>query len=256
MNTITSTLFIGKINFNFDSLPSTNLYALELLSQKKPLEGTTVTAKNQFDGKGQLNNKWESEPYKNITMSVIFYPSFLSVSNFFLLNQAIALGVHDFIQNHVKKQVKIKWSNDIYVDSKKIAGILIQNNLQGTLINSCVVGIGLNVNQELFLSDAPNPTSLILQTGKQFDLEILMEDLCKCLENRYLQLRQQNFATLRNDYANVLYQRDEWCNYIRTVSGERFLGRIEGVKDSGQLIMQTNRGLELFDFKEIKFYLA
>jgi BirA family biotin operon repressor/biotin-[acetyl-CoA-carboxylase] ligase len=254
LNTISNTLFVGKVFFNFEELPSTNLYALELLSQKKPIEGTVVAAKSQSDGRGQLNNRWESEPNQNIAMSAIFYPSFLSVANHFLLNQAMALGVHDFIQFYVKKQVKIKWSNDIYVENKKIAGILIQNSLQGSTLQHSVVGIGININQLLFQSDAPNPTSFALEMGELYELEKLIEFLCKCLENRYLQLRNQQFHALRLDYAKVLFRSNEWHKYEHCSTGEYFLGKIEGVKDSGHLIMQTNRGFELFDLKEIKFF--
>ncbi len=227
---------------------------MELLSQKKQIEGTIIVAKSQSAGRGQLNNKWESEPNKNISLTAIFYPTFLSVANHFLLNQAMALGVYDFIQFYVKKQVKIKWSNDIYVENKKIAGILIQNSLQGATLQHSVVGIGININQILFQSDAPNPTSFAMEMGEVFDLEKLIEKLCKCLENRYLQLRNQHFLQLKLDYAKVLFRRDEWHKYERCADGEHFLGKIEGVKDSGHLIMQTNRGFELFDLIEIKFF--
>jgi BirA family biotin operon repressor/biotin-[acetyl-CoA-carboxylase] ligase len=253
LNTILQTLFVGKNCFDLETVPSTNVFALSLLAQKKIAEGTIVIARSQTAGKGQLTNVWESEPNKNITLSVVFYPSFLQISNHFLLNQAIALGVHDFIQIYVKKQIKIKWSNDIYIENKKVAGILIQNSLQGNTLQHSVVGIGININQTIFLSDAPNPTSLTNETGEYFNLDAAISFLCKCLEERYLQLRQQKFQQLRIDYANALYQRDEWRNYERVATQERFLGKIEGVKETGHLILQTIKGLEIFDLKEIKF---
>lgn len=248
-----NTLFIGKVYLEFDSLSSTNSYLAELLAQQKLAEGTVLIAKQQTAGRGQLQNVWESEAYQNITMSLVLYPTFLPIAQHFLLNQAIALAVYDTIQQILSKQVKIKWSNDIYVAQRKIAGILIQNNLQGNIIQQSIIGIGLNVNQQLFLSNAPNPTSLTIETGEYFNLDNLIAQLCKNLENRYLQLRQQKLQQIRQDYVNSLYQINEWHHYERTHNQEHFLGKIEGVKDDGHLIMQTNRGLELFNLKEIKF---
>lgn len=253
LNTISQTLFVGKVCFDLETATSTNVYAQTLLSQKKILDGTLIFARQQTAGKGQLSNTWEAEPFQNITLSIVFYPTFLKVQHHFLLNQAIALGVHDFVQNYVKKQVKIKWSNDIYVQDKKIAGILIQNSLQGEMLQHSIVGIGININQSIFLSDAPNPTSLTIETKEYFKIEDCIAHLCQCLEQRYLQLRQQNFEKLRLDYLNSLYLRGEWRNYEKTATNERFLGCIEGVKDTGHLFMRTNKGVEVFDLKEIKF---
>lgn len=255
MTTTINTLFIGKVYLEFDSLPSTNSYLAELLAQKKLPEGAVLIAKQQTAGKGQLQSSWESEAYQNITMSLVLYPSFLPISQHFLLNQAIALAVRDVVHQFCSKKTSVKWSNDIYVENRKIAGILIQNTLQGALIQHSIVGIGLNVNQKHFLSNAPNPTSLTIETGEYFNLFEIIAALCKNIENRYLQLRQQKLQQIRLDYVSALYQRDEWYKYECTDNQVQFLGRIEGVKDDGHLIMQTNRGIEIFNLKEIKFLL-
>lgn len=253
LNTINNTLFVGKVLYSFENLPSTNTFAADLLAQKKTIEGTVIVAGAQTDGRGQQQNKWESEPHKNIAMSAIFYPTFLPLQKYFLLNRAVALAVYDTVRQFVDKDVKIKWSNDIYIEDKKVAGILIQNTIQGNDIQSSIIGIGINVNQLIFKSDAPNPTSIALCRGNIIDLDLVLNTLCKCLENRYLQLRQGREDELRMDYSLKLYRRDAWFHYIRTANGEQFLGRIESVKDSGHLIMETMRGLEIFDLKEIKF---
>lgn len=255
MATTINTLFIGKVYLEFDSLPSTNSFLAELLSNQKLSEGSVIITKQQTAGKGQLQNSWESEAYQNITMSLVLYPTFLPIAQHFLLNQSIALGVYDTVQQTLSKQVKIKWSNDIYVEKRKVAGILIQNSIQGNKIQHSIIGIGLNVNQKQFFSNAPNPTSLTIESGEYFNLDNIIALLCKNIETRYLQLRQQKLQQIRLDYANALYQRDEWCHYERINNSEFFLGKIEGVKDDGHLIMQSNRGLELFDLKEIKFLL-
>jgi BirA family transcriptional regulator, biotin operon repressor / biotin---[acetyl-CoA-carboxylase] ligase len=225
----------------------------ELLTQKRLSEGTVVVAKHQTAGRGQMTNIWESEPYQNITLSIVLYPSFLPIAQHFLLNQAVALAISDGVSQTLAKQSKIKWSNDIYVAQRKIAGILIQNSIQGSTIQHSIIGIGLNVNQTIFTSNAPNATSLTIEYGEYFNIDDIIALLCENIEKRYLQLRQQKFQLIRLDYVNVLYQREQWCHYERVSNQERFLGKIEGVKDDGHLIMQTNRGLELFSLKEIKF---
>jgi BirA family transcriptional regulator, biotin operon repressor / biotin---[acetyl-CoA-carboxylase] ligase len=253
LDTILSTLFIGKVILHYDSVLSTNATALELMATQNLLEGTLIVADAQTAGRGQQNSKWEAEPFQNLTLSIVLYPTFLPIQHHFFLNESIALGVHDFVKKYLKKVVTVKWSNDIYVENKKIAGILIQNTIQGTTIQQSVVGIGLNINQTLFKSDAPNPTSFQLETSQHYDLKMLCAALCKCIEIRYLQLKNLNFDRIKNDYALALYRKNEWAKYQRTSDDVIFLGLIEGVKDSGELIMRTQKGIELFDLKAIRF---
>lgn len=253
MNTISNTLFVGKVFITLASVDSTNAYAHHLCATTSPIDGTAIFTTEQTQGRGQLNNKWESEPQQNIALSIIFKPDFLKIANHFLLNQAIALGVHDLISQYVKEDVKIKWSNDIYVGSNKIGGILIQNSIQGTNIQHSIVGIGLNINQTEFSTAVPNPTSLRLLTQKDYDLLEIVEQLCIYLENRYLQLKSGQHLLLKKDYADRLYLNGIWAKYLRTADNNLIIGKIEGVKESGELILRTNMGLEIFDFKEIKF---
>lgn len=194
-----NTLFIGKVFKQFAKLASTNDYALLLLSKSKPSEGTVISTLNQYKGRGQIGSTWESEAGKNINFSLILYPTFLPVKDQFQLNQAMSLGVRDFVAEYLLNPVKVKWSNDIFVKGKKVAGILIQNSIMGSQIRSSVIGIGINVNQTEFASNLPNPTSLKLEMGTDFDLVKLGAGLCQCLEQRYLKLnsdRQMLFSPI------------------------------------------------------------
>ncbi|MFZ4545357.1 MAG: biotin--[acetyl-CoA-carboxylase] ligase [Saprospiraceae bacterium] len=252
MGNLDTALFIGKTSYHFETLPSTNSFATELLSLHKPAEGTIIVAENQTAGRGQLAKLWESEPNKNITMSVILYPTFLHASENIVLNQSIALGVHDFIQTFVKNKIKIKWPNDIYIGNKKISGILIQNSLQGELIQHSIIGIGINVNQTQFEA-AENPTSLALETEATFDLSILIAKLCYCLEYRYLQLKNRDFATIKHDYHSQLHQLKENKEYMHLATSEVFTGSLQGINEEGKLLINTDKGVQIYNLHEIKF---
>lgn len=251
-----SPLFTGKEITELESADSTNSYATELLRTGRLSEGHVVWARRQLKGRGQRGNVWESEAEKNVTLSVVWFPVFLSPSKQFLLTQAVSLGVADFLSQKlasagINKRVLIKWPNDIFVDDHKIAGILIENSLRSAEIASAVVGIGINVNQTNF-SSSNDPTSLALLTGKTYDIRECVYDLCAFLEPRYLQLRGGKIEKLKSDYLDCLYRLDDWSFYES--GGERFAGRIRGVSDEGRLRVERESGeVREYDFKEIGF---
>ncbi|MFK7931876.1 MAG: biotin--[acetyl-CoA-carboxylase] ligase [Saprospiraceae bacterium] len=248
---VTNTLFIGKNFIQFPELASTNAAAQELLTTTKPSEGTVITAVRQSAGRGQAGSQWESEAGKNVTMSVILYPHFLVVQQQFWLNRAITLGVRDTIAKLLGQSVKLKWPNDIYIKDKKVAGILIQNSLLGAKIQASIIGIGLNVNQTVFLSDAPNPTSLQLESQHSFDLPEVIQMLCQQIELRYLQLRGHKYSFLAADYLRHLYRYQQPAVF-RGSDGMTFNGQIIGVTDIGQLCIQKEDGqLQRYMFKEV-----
>lgn len=255
MNTIKKTLFIGKELYEFAELASTNVFAMELAAKNNPSEGTVITTYNQVQGKGQGGSYWESAPDKNISMTVILHPKFMPARDQFNLNQAVSLGVLDFVKNYISYGVKIKWSNDIYVYDKKIAGTLIQNSLKGRNLQNSIIGIGININQAIFKSDAPNPTSLKLETEKEFNLGECLEVLCKSIEVRYLQLKSNAIKKIKADYLDNLYRYMEDALYRLPNSEEAFQGRIIGIGEFGKLLLQTKKGIEEFNTKEVKFII-
>ena len=252
MNSIDNTLFIGKVLLSLERIASTNQYALDLLDKKKPAEGTIVLAYDQYAGRGQVNKHWESEPGKNLTCSISLYPNFLPARQQFVLSQVVALSIADTIRFFIPNGVTIKWPNDLYVYDKKITGILIQNALQGSKIKSSVIGIGLNVNQTIFKSDAPNPTSVALEIKREIELETVLTKLCQALEKWYLKLKAGKVEEIHSAYLLQLFRRNEIHNY-RRLDGSIFSGRIKSTSATGQLVIDTDKGEELFSLKEIRY---
>ena len=169
-------MIIGSKLIFLKNLPSTNTYAASLVKEKEVSEGTIIYTNYQSAGRGQGWNKWESEENKNLLISIILFPSMIKPAEQFLLSMAVSLGICDFLDLYTTT-ISIKWPNDIYVNNDKIAGILIENSIMGDLIEHTIAGIGININQSKFLSDAPNPVSLTNLTGGQFDLSQCLSQL-------------------------------------------------------------------------------
>ncbi len=247
-----NTLFIGRNYHHLPSVNSTNEHALSLLSKSKPAEGTVISTSNQWAGRGQIGSKWESEPGKNVALSIILYPNFLLAINQFLLNQAISIAVNSMVEHHFPKRCKIKWPNDVYIHDKKVAGILIQNSISGNKLKSSVVGIGININQERFSSEALNPTSFLLEKGEKFEIPQLISQLCQAIESWYLKLKSGKTLLIQQAYLDNLYRFQKNSIYKKT-NGQIFEGKISGISESGQLKIATEDGVELFGLKEIQF---
>lgn len=196
---------LKKVNIiSFTELDSTNNYAKNLIKTENPEDWTVINADFQYTGRGQQGNTWESKASKNLTFSVILKPLFLKPAQQFNLNKAISLGVLDFLKNNFVKNIKIKWPNDIYVDDKKIAGILIENIIYGNNYVYCVAGIGLNINQLEFSENVINYTSLKKVKGKTYDTQQCLSKLLNCLYKRYLILIN-NPDIIDKDYYNNMY---------------------------------------------------
>ncbi len=245
--------WVGK---NFIELPwvaSTNVYATSLLAKSKPSAGTVISTFDQQAGLGQFGSKWHSTAGKNVTMSIIFYPEFLEVQQQFLLSQFISLAVLNVILENGIKDATIKWPNDIYVADRKVSGILIQNSLLGNKFHYCIVGIGLNVNQEHFPSLLPNPTSMKLETGVSFDLYKIIAQLCLFVEREFENLKRGETEKIKEKYSSFLYKKDVE-NYFSNSDGSSFSGIIRGVNIQGQLLIEMAEGhLRPFSLKEISY---
>lgn len=235
-----------------NEIESTNNYAKQMVSDK-PVEGTVVLAQFQRVGRGQQGNYWESEAGKNLLFSVILYPRFLDAGRQFYLSKIVSLALVEMLQKEAG-DVKIKWPNDIYAGNRKIAGILIENSVKGAVIDFSVVGIGLNLNQERFVSDAPNPVSLKQITGKNFPVREQLHKLLKLLEQRYKVLAEGNCDTIDKSYLDHLLGYREWRLY--RAGDKEFEAKIIGVGDFGQLQLQLrNNEIREFMFKEVEFVI-
>ena len=244
------TLFIGKKYYSFQELPSTNTWLMESLVAHKLPEGTLVLADHQTEGKGQFGAIWSSEPSSSLTFSILLKPIFLPISNTYDISICIALAIHDCL-NELRPGFKIKWPNDIYFENKKVAGILIENQIHKSSCEHSVVGIGLNVNQTEFFK-LPKATSLKQIIGVNFPVQNLLDRLCETIEARYLQLRANMYPSLLKSYLEHMY----WFNEIHTfqTNAIQFNATIIGVLRNGRLLLKFSDGSKRdFEIKELQF---
>ncbi len=246
---------IGDKVMEFLSVDSTNMRASELIGSKSVDEGTVIISSFQECGKGQEGNYWESEDGKNLTLSIILSPTFLKPEKQFVLNKIFSLGVVDFIQKLLpEKDIQIKWPNDIYVEDQKIAGILINNIIQGSSIENAIVGIGINVNQDRFLSDAPNPVSISQLANKNFDLIELRNQLTDALNFWYESLKNDRYDLIDSKYISLLYRFEKMSHYI--ISKEKIFAKITGISEYGHLILVSDQSERYeCDLKEVEFVI-
>jgi BirA family biotin operon repressor/biotin-[acetyl-CoA-carboxylase] ligase len=251
-NNIFSALFVGQNLITIKQVDSTNNYLKNLLSNSTPVaEGTVIMAESQYAGRGQQQNRWHSEPGKNLTFSLLLSPSFLPVSQQFDLTRAISLGVINALKPFLGEKLKIKWPNDIYYGDRKLGGMLIENTLQSGQIKNSVIGIGLNINQEVFPPEAANAVSLKQILQSDYDLRFILSEICKNIEAAYLSLRSGRYDAIRKAYAERIYRLNEIKIY--RAAGNVFNGMITGVTDAGLLQMDVNGAAKQYSLKEIEF---
>jgi BirA family biotin operon repressor/biotin-[acetyl-CoA-carboxylase] ligase len=249
------TLFIGKNLIFLPEMNSTNSYAIDLLKNVNLAEGTVVHTTNQTQGKGQRGSTWISEPGGNLTASVVLKPTFLDIKNQFFLYQIAALAVYDAMAELLgtgQFDIKIKWPNDILVNRKKIAGILIENHIQNSQISWCIVGIGVNVNQELF-GEVANATSLKLATGGSYAVETVLKLVCKKLETHYLSVLNTKSTSIREAYLKHLFGLDQKLDF--EVAGLLSPMTVKGLGETGLLVLEDETGIiREVDVKEVKWH--
>ncbi|MBQ6286099.1 MAG: biotin--[Bacteroidales bacterium] len=221
---------------------------------------SVVAARYQTSGRGQRGNSWHSERGLNMTFSMLLrfgddglQP--LRALDQFGITRAMTLAVCDYLEGE-GINCMIKWPNDIYARNRKICGMLIENILEGEYVSHSIAGIGLNVNQKDFPGQLLNPTSMALQTGKDYSLENGLEKLCSsivsCLRKGYYMPGSEAKAL----YLDRLYRLGRFEDYARCPGGEVFNARIVGVSDEGKLIVENRKGeLEKFAFKEISYII-
>lgn len=229
---------------------STNTALREALATDPDLPaGTVVYTHRQTAGRGQRGNSWEAEPGMNVTMSMLLRPDDVNAREQFTVSERVALGVARVLNRYLPQATpaEVKWPNDVYVGDKKICGILIENSLSGNHIDYSIAGIGINVNQTLFSSPAPNPVSLARLTGLTFDVEKMMREVA----DEITSLSARDKTELHKLYLSSLWRRRGLHPYS-TPDGYRFLAAIESVAPDGYLTLLTDTGtLRRFAFKEV-----
>lgn len=232
---------------------STNVYLHNYRGEEGGLM-TVVTTLFQKAGKGQGTNSWESERGKNLLMSIKIHPKILPIDRQYVLQEAMALAIRDVIAGYVD-DVTIKWPNDIYVGNKKICGTLSECSFYGSFIDDCILGSGINVNQEVFVSDAPNPISLRLITGECYDLDAILDAIIERLEKYIETINSGDYDSIYSLYYRSLFRRQGFNSY----SDEKgdFMARIVEVQPNGYLVLERNDGTrQSYAFKEVRMNWA
>ena len=231
-----------------EEIDSTNRY-LKNYREEGDEEMIVAVADYQAAGKGQGMHTWESEKGKNLLFSIKVYPHWIPVRRQFVLSMAGALAVKDALDSYVEN-ITLKWPNDDYWNDQKISGTLIENTIDSKGIKSCVFGIGLNVNQLVFHSDAPNPVSLAQILGHEVDRDEVLKKILDGFEKYYELLRRADYMDVSGIYHLSLYRRKGFHPY-RDADGE-FEGALVEVEDDGHLILHDRQGrIRSYAFGEI-----
>ena len=236
------------MNFNIIHIEETDSTNRWLKECHKGVDPIVTWAEYQTAGKGCGSNSWESERGKNLTFSMLIHPEEIPANEQFRITEITSVALCQTLEKYLDERVEIKWPNDIYVGDKKICGMLIENQLQGSKIKSCIIGIGLNVNQQQFMSDAPNPVSIYQLTGKETDRKELLDTFLSVFGEAY------NRKTISSAYRERLFRRAKESCY-RDDTGD-FTATLTDVTHDGRLVLQDNSGRErLYAFKEVQFII-
>ena len=205
----------------------------------------------QYEGQGQRGKSWDTEVGKNVAMSLVYLPLDLPVERIFLVNEMVAVAVSKAIEAETGLETKIKWPNDIYVGAKKVAGLLVQNGLKGKKVDHLIIGIGINVNQEVFPDHLPNPGSLKALAKKEVDRRALMglivEEVHSGMERVYKGEGQVSHEQFQSRML-LLHRRARF-----KIEGVEVEGRINGIDDNGRLILETDDGVRFFNSGSIEY---
>ena len=248
-----------KMNDNIEKPRLIHLYetdstskALKTISENAYLpSGSIVYADFQTAGRGQRGNAWESEAGKNLTFSILYHPLNIPANMPFVISEMISLSVK-YTLDKIITDITVKWPNDIYYKDKKIAGILIENTIQQKKVAQSIIGIGININQTEFRSDAPNPTSIALITGCTFDIMDIMEEFRQEFTTQSKRLDDKCFDPIHTDYLNSVYRKGGLHKY-RDSTGI-FEAYILDIESTGHLILkQMNGTYSRYAFKEVSY---
>ena len=225
------------------STNSTNSLVREMLAKGEwPHTERYLYAGYQTAGRGQTGNSWESEANKNVLCSILLPPN----KNLYFLNIAVSVAIIRLLGG----QYTIKWPNDIYYNDKKLAGILLENAIVGSEIKYSIAGIGLNVNQTEFVSDAPNPVSLKQITGKEYNIDQWMKDLFEAINS----VLNEHEELVWSEYKTHLYRREGYWPFADQEG--RFEAHIEDVLPTGEIVLRDKNGqIHQYGFKQIKYIL-
>lgn len=238
-----------------DETDSTSNYLKSLLATLDGVEPeprlTVAYTDYQRAGRGQGSNSWESERGKNLLFSILCHPVWMPVQSQFVISEAIALALRDALAAYTN-DISIKWPNDIYWKDCKISGTIIENTLRGGHIEDCIVGTGVDVNQTVFMGDAPNPVSLCQIVGYEVERLPLLKDIVTRFDGYLTDIRNGNYEKIVSLYTSYLYCGNGFFKYCDK-DGE-FEAAIVEVEDDGHLVLRDRDDhIRSYAFKEVSF---
>ena len=230
---------------------STNEVLKSMTENQELSSGSIVIADYQTAGRGQRGNSWESEDGKNLIFSILFRPTDLPANMPFVISEIASLCVKYTLDKYIP-EISVKWPNDIYYKDRKIAGILIENTILHAKISQSIIGIGINVNQVEFRSNAPNPVSLAQIVGFQLDLIAIMEEFRKIFMEQSELINSKCLETIHNKYLNSVFRKDGYHKYRD--AGGVFEAIIHNIEPSGHLILKRKDDeYSRYAFKEVSY---
>lgn len=242
---------------HLDVVDSTNGYARENAARLWAVAGSAkaivVYACEQTAGRGQRGNVWQSQAGENLLASIVVRPVALPVHSQFALSQAIALAVRAAM-GYMNVDTQLKWPNDVYVGGRKLAGILVELDCCGALVEQAVIGLGLNVNQEHFTPMEKVPVSMKMLTGETYDVDEVLGVLLDSFSYYYSLLESGNYSLLAADYKAHLLGYNKVMRYRDAVT--EFDARIVDVYSNGHLCLQcTDGSTRIYAFKEVELVI-
>ena len=238
-----------------EEVDSTNNY---LLQQARQMGNETVVyTPRQTAGRGQKGNRWLAQPGMNATFSYLYKPQGIAAREQFCISEAAALAVATVLSELSGQRITVKWPNDIYHGDRKMCGMLIENSLQGRLVEYSVIGIGINVNQREFDPYAPNPTSLALVTGRDHDPYQVMRSVCDRMQQLLAHIEREGTQALHADYLSVLYRYDNQPHVFSLPDGTQFAATIVDVAPDGMLALRHSADGRVchYAFKQVAFLI-
>lgn len=247
-----------RCNFKVLDCCASTSSELATIADKAP-GGTVIAAVRQTAGRGQRGNSWEAAPGENLTFSMLLRPSDMPAARQFEMSMCVSLAVAEVLRRHLPGiGISVKWPNDIYAGDRKICGILIENSVSAGMVDHAIAGIGINVNQRLFLSDAPNPVSMIHFLGNETPLRPLLEEVCGEIAGQLdAYCDSPDSAALLTRYRGSLWRGEGFHRFIDMKNGTgEFSGEITSVDPDGTLSIRDSDGiLRRYIFKEVAYVL-
>jgi len=248
---------VGKLSKYMDHCDSTNAMGFQEALSNDIEEGFAWIAGHQTAGKGQRGNQWHAQPNQNLLVSFLLKPNHELLQAQFYLSKAIANGILIGLQQWAsdtlgeRLPLEIKWPNDIYLDGKKLGGILIESNFQAGKWAFSIVGIGLNINQLDFEGLRATSLRQWTQNPQTIDIADIYNHIAHGIENQYEAFACKAYTSIDSTYHETLFRKEAWHSFED--KNGIFEGKIVRVNEQGLVEIERNLGTESYDIKELSF---